>query len=177
MSNKNKYSVNELENIINDINKVIDDLTSEYSKLDRTLIFSLRMNMSKINDALEIIQEDLEDPSEKFQEFEKKKMNIIQKYGGKIERDGNSYKLTNQQEVFTNEDFKEELVNISKEYDDAIKEQNEKFQKNTKLRQEKIAEVEWKEIPLSIFPEKISGNNLPLSFIEFVYEDNEKGKE
>lgn len=173
MRNKNKYSINKLENIIDDINKVIVNSASDDSKLDRSLIFSLRTNMKKINESLEIAEEELEEPTEEYQEFEREKMNIIQKHGGKIERNGNSYRLINQQEMFNNDDFKEEMEELSEEYEDVIKEQNEKFQKNTKVRNEKIADVEWKEIPLSNFPEKISGNEFPLSFIEFVYDDND----
>lgn len=174
MSNEKNYSANELEKIKNDINKVIVNSSSDDSKIDRNLLFSLRKNTKKINDAIEIIEEDLEEVSEEYAEYEQERIQIAQDHGGKLERTPQGgVRITNFQEIMNNEDFKEDLSNLSDEYSEVLDEQREKFQKNEELRNEEIAEVDWQRIPLSKFPKDMSGDEMPLSFLEFVYQDDE----
>lgn len=173
--NKNKsYSHNNLTSIFNTIQDTLsgNKKSEEKQTFDRRLIFKLRENMKKINDARELIEKDLEDLPEKFNEFKQKNVDIMRDFGGEFSQDkfGN-IQVTNFDEFAGNKEFQKKLEKNNEEYKEVIEEAQKIDKKNMEIRAEKTAEIDWTDVPLSMFPEDISEDQLPLPFMEFVTYD------
>jgi len=161
-----KYSFNELTQIKTDINTFI----GEHEQLSRVLLFKLRQNSKKIDSALELIQEDFEYMSESQQEkarqYDQDKVDLIKKYGGKIEQRGQQYVIAEDSPQLPDE-FYDELGELTEEHRETLEAIKTLNKTNNEIAKEKVAEVNFNQISLESFPE-ILGSTFTDSFLEFV---------
>lgn len=174
MSNDKQYSWNELVRASNDIDRVLrlsKDKESDVEELDRSLVFKLRTNQKKANEAIETLEEEFPEGDEKYDEFVQEKIELAREYDGDIQQAQGRVVISNYNEVSKNPDFSKKLEKLEKEYKEVIDAEDDRQKKVSGLQKEKNATIEWTMISLDIFPEKMGGDALPLSFIDFVIEE------
>jgi chromosome segregation ATPase len=174
MSDKN-YSFIELQNISAAIQQFMDN-GEDY---DKQLVFLLRMNNKKAKEAAEVIQEDFdqfsEENSQRYQQYVNQQVEAIKDNGGQIEKTQNgSVNWTNRDAMSEadKEQIDKALSEIDDEHSDLIDRLMEIEMNNSETMQKKIASVDFKDVPLDLFPDSISGAELPDPFLEFVVFEN-----
>lgn len=165
-----KYSYQELAQIENDINTFINKQES----VDNRLMFKLRTNLKKIKDAKQVIEEDFkvasDEEKEKLGEFQDKKLELVKEFDGELKQLPNgNVEIVNADELNNNEEFTEKLSELFDEYEEIINQVRQYDKENFEHSQEKVAEVEFVDVPLDLFPSDVD-EAFSERFLEFVKE-------
>lgn len=164
-----KYSINELNTIAGAIKSVIERSAEE--KYSRSLIYGLNKNLRKIQSELEVVQEQMEELPESLNEYKQKMFeSAIEKGGEPVSTVDGGQSVNMEVEGFDKEGFEEEVERLANEYGDLINEAEGIMEKNNKLRQDKIADIEWYPISLNHFPETASAQDIPFQLTDLIVE-------
>lgn len=177
MSEK-KYSWSELVVTSNDIDGVLkqqkeqkeqkEDDKPIKSGIDRILAFKLRSNQKKANSAIELLEEEFPEKNEAHDEYLKKKIEIARDFDGEIQELNGRVMVTNYNEISQNKEFLKKIDLLDAENSEVVDAEAKRQKDLNKLRNEKTGSIDWASVNLEYFPKEISGEDLPLSFIEFV---------
>ncbi|GEM_PF-3319077 len=175
MSEK-KYSYVDLEELIISAQKFLNQ--GEY---DKKLVFLIRSNIKEAKNALELIHEDVKQEDEylqkelseneykRFSEFEEKRSKLFTTNNYKISERGDNWDQLDQE---NRDEITDGIAELQLEYGESIEAAKSALQEvmeyNEKVKTEKVAEIDFKEIPLDLFPDSLTGSQLPDPFMEFV---------
>ena len=100
--------------------------------------------------------------SDKFKEFDKKRVDINKKYA-KLDEKGNPELLNEQYQILDDkkEDFNKEIDALKEEYKDTVKEREDQKKELEVFLKEEIT-LDFKTIPLSIIPEDINVDEMDI---------------
>lgn len=164
-----KYSFYDLEQKKNDLGIFI----KKGSKYNRRLVYLVRTNVDMIVKDQEKIRESLVDNVEGFEDYQNRKFEEAVKAGGKAKTAENGSKYIANPEEIDETKFNKALEKLNKEFKDVVEKQDAIFKKNNEELIAKVSDLELRSIPLSLFPEEISFDELPQSTLELIKDDEE----
>lgn len=170
-----KKTFNKLVELAEDIKFVSKKFKEEKYNFD--LVLTLRENLKTIREKLETIKETFKDDVNGFNEFEKKRFAVFIDNGAKPEKVGNGYAITSEGLVGVNaEKIEKDLKDLGEEYKEVVEKQNKINQENDKIRETKEVEVELISLKREWFPEAVSFEEFPESFLDLIEINKENGE-
>lgn len=124
--------------------------------------FTISKNKEVIKPIIDKLKNKLIKQSDKFEEFDKKRVEINKKYA-KLDEKGNPELVNEQYQILDDkkEDFNKEIDTLKEEYKDTLKEREDQKKELEAFLKEEIT-LEFKSIPLSIVPEDISVDEMDI---------------
>ena len=150
MSDKTKYSANELAYIrrgIEEINGVDSSKTFKYG---------LNKNILRIDAELETIRKELKEASEGVQEYQQKLQSLILESTGKSDISEFPNGLVQDSDLKDRDAFYTSKKALDDEYKETLEEQTKINKENEEFLNEKIIEIDFYKIPFDAVPESLS---------------------
>ena len=129
--------------------------------------YALAKNKKLIKNEVEAIKESI-DPSEKFKEFENRRLDIC-KDMAKKDKDGKPIIINNTEFDIKNTDkFNSKIEDLKKEYQDDIDKETEKNKQAMEMLEEEI-DIDLTQVELDYFPERITTSQM--EFLMFLVKE------
>ena len=168
MSNK-KYSLNQLNNIATSIDNLLTRSREDTVHYSRYLVYGLSKNLRVIEEEIQHLNEQLEEPDEKYIEYQQKVFTLAKDCGGKLEESPQGGQMVNMQvEDFDSDRFGTEKKELDEEYKKTIEKQTEINKKNEALKRDSISEPTWHPLDLEHFPEELGIDDMPYGIIDLI---------
>lgn len=158
-----EYSLNDLVQIQNAYQNVLDKDKDYKIKF----VYLLRKNIKKTRDEIQDIRDQFTDDVEGMDEFHEKRFEIAKDLGGKVQQFPNGTKTIKNIDEIDQERYEERIDELKDEYADILEQQEDVVEQNMEIANESMAKVDFEKIPLDIFNDDISPDELPLEFIEY----------
>lgn len=162
------YSYNDLTGHARAIQKILK--RSEEQEYSSKLIYTLNKNLRIIEQEIQLIEEQLKDMPEGWNDYQRKIQELAVQHGGEVKQNVHGSYIDTSGENFDLDKFNAESKKLAKENKDLINEAESVTQYNKETKAEALAEVTWKPIKLDYFPENIKAADMPFELIDLIEE-------